>query len=926
MADNAFWTGSDFWIGDLPLNYIDDNGCRWMVHDVDGWWELPPPELPDDSRPYSDDGDYYVSGRYAPRIITISGRVLPPASGGSRAAVTDARDRLNNTLNSVRRTFVFKVDEPGYSKQADVQIASKPEMTINDYKNHLEFSIQMKASDPRKYSSELHSIANTLFLGTKEGRMYPRAMYYRFNNPNGDNILNVINDGNYPTYGVIRLSGPITSPKLHHTEQNKFIQINDVLGIGEFVDINLRNRTVKMNGKQFKRSSITTTSSWFNLAPGENTLVFTGNQHIPPVEGKQYAVNQAINPSFESARTNSSNIIRTNLFHTPEPTSTQNMKLTSNNGQITNYGTASSNPTGGSVLRTVTRFTINPRNESYDFKINLHNGSLPVKKSTKYSYSFYIKSDTEVTVQPALYWSSTEPDWDPGGAVLLKPGEWQRVTMESESGPTDVHVTPSFLVWKGDDTEYFHLWGAQLEESPHVTPYFSGASTAPNKYRWAGEAYNSVSYEYGDKYNLTIYGSETVPFNSVAWKQARNTVDDSDNAGHVVGVSTQTGGHIENTSFIVPSSETGSGNNIIDVGSQGLESGKTYTAMAEIIVPEAMRGVYDEVSTINYSTNPTPLEDFSTNWKASREEDSLEFVSVDGANGDHVRIYVDDWETPINGTGIEYSQDAGEIPANSVITVSGMVKSNRQYPVQPVVRWYNGNTLMRETKGEIVQTTLDNQWVSAPVQTNTPYAFTRMTFTAQIVNINQASMWSRYDFFDMKSILIIEGEDETGFFDGNTPDSDTETYIWNNLVGRSTSTKLTLEGGEDSLHEYARSLVFFTMDGPSISEINTESVVMDQAPNAPGEYQLKIEFTTPDDSFFTPMFVSLWNGSPASSDLVYFDNFMIVEGSYEGKYFDGGSADASWNGTAHHSTSTQSEVEEVPEAEALIQYRSAWIS
>lgn len=927
MVDNAFWNGSDFWIGDHPLNYVDANGCRWMVHDVDGWWELPPPELSDDSRPYSDDGDYYTSGRYGARVITITGRILPPVLGG-RSAVTDARDRLNDTLNSVRKPFVFVVDEPGHSKQANVQIVSKPDMTINDYKNHLEFTIQMKASDPRKYSKELHNIANTLSTSSTQGRAYPRNFYYSFGAITSDSVLHARNDGNYHSYGVLRVSGPVRNPRLYHVEQNKFLQINETIATDSFIDINLRTRTIKLNGKQFKRSALSTDSSWFTLGPGENSIRFTGTQHIPAVEGRQAARNLALNPSWEYGVVNTSNVLSTNLFHTPAPSSTVNMKLTSNNGTITGLARVTDTPIDVSTY--VNRFTASSTSTTQHFKVNLHNGTIPVTQNSKYAYSFYIKSSVAVDVRPTLSWGTSPTAAEEGGTVRLKPNEWTRVSMIGSAGPSESTVTPSFLVLTGQTTGTFYLYGAMLEKSPYVNPYFDGSFTLkPRKYRWTGTAYNSTSQEYGDSFRVpaaTRYGATTVPFNTVAWRQARNTIDETDNAGSVVGVKPNSPTENDNLTFVVPSSEPGASGEIIEVMSQGLEAGKVYTAMVDVVVPERMKGSYEEEYRKNLATNPTPSESFPTYWSSMGFGDPISLIKSDAPNGDHVRASVKNDTTIINGSGLAYSQSKESIPDSSIITMSGMVKSNREFPIQPVIRWYNGNALVRESYGEIVYTNTQQQWVTATVTANSPQVFTRFTMSFYVTNINEVSTWSSYDFLDAKSIFIIEGEQGGEFFDGNTPESDTETNLWDGAVNQSSSTQIVKVGGEDSLHEYARSLVFFSMDGPSIAEINTDTVVLDTAPNAPGEYQLKIEFTTPEGGFFSPMFVSLWNGSPSPSDVVYYDNFLIVEGSYEGRYFDGSHSYATWDGTTNLSTSTQQAVTEIPEAEALIQYRSAWIS
>lgn len=743
MTDYSFWNESDFWIGDLPLNSIDENGCMWMIQDVTGWWELPPPEIPDDERPYSDDGDYYVSGRYASRTITIQGRIIPPATA-NRMVVTDARDRLSSTLNSVRKTLVFKVMEPRHPKQANVQINAVPTMEINDQYNHVEFKIQFKASDPRKYSAELHNISAQLTGDTVWGRRYPKQFYYTYGDAPADGTIYAKNDGDYHTYGVIRISGPVTDPSLYHVESNSNLKFDIVLGSDDFLDVNLRARTVRLNGKQFKRSSLTTDSKWFTLGPGENSIKFNGTQHITAKEAKEEADNQALNPSFD--------------------------------------------------------------------------------------YSLQID-------------------------------------------------------------------------------------------------------------NISTYGSSLIPFQTEVRRVIRSAVADIDKLGYVAGVEPSTGIGSSNLTFAVPSADispdTGESRDeaimdrIVDIGVQGLMPNTTYTAMVEAVVDKEFIGNYDEIETKNYAINPTPNTSFSSYWESFGFSSSLSLKGTEDSPSDgFVRVQVMDDETKIHSSGITYRQDKKDIPAASKTQLSMIVRTNRSVPLQPVVRWYNGTSMVRESYGSSVVPDEVDQWVGLVVDATSPQVFTRIEFSVEMSQVDSETTWSRFDYFEAKSLMIQVGEEPTTeFFDGYTLDTNLELHSWEGTTGLSESIRIERIGGETSLHEYAMSLVFFTLssDNNSISGIDPETVVIDSAPNAVGEYQLRIVFTTGPD-FFTNSFVSLWNGSPSSEDEIFFDKFAIIEGDYDGKYFDGSYTDAYWTGSAQLSQSHQNQVVGVPESEALIQYRSAWIS
>ena len=63
-------SAEDVIINDTPLNTINESdSVAWIVTDLDGWWGLPDVEVPDDPRPFSQDGSYYTTGRFAARSI-----------------------------------------------------------------------------------------------------------------------------------------------------------------------------------------------------------------------------------------------------------------------------------------------------------------------------------------------------------------------------------------------------------------------------------------------------------------------------------------------------------------------------------------------------------------------------------------------------------------------------------------------------------------------------------------------------------------------------------------------------------------------------------------------------------------------------------------------------------------------------------------
>jgi len=73
----GFCLSEDINVNGLLLNHRDDNNTLWLCTGIEGWWTLPPSEIPEVPKPYWD-GALLTTGRYQTRIITITGLFLPP--------------------------------------------------------------------------------------------------------------------------------------------------------------------------------------------------------------------------------------------------------------------------------------------------------------------------------------------------------------------------------------------------------------------------------------------------------------------------------------------------------------------------------------------------------------------------------------------------------------------------------------------------------------------------------------------------------------------------------------------------------------------------------------------------------------------------------------------------------------------------------
>jgi len=154
--DRPYITGlkleQDVILGNLVLNRIEDDSSKttyktiWVCTDIEGWWELPEPEVPDIARGL-DDGSYDVRGRWRARTLTLKGTILPP----NRDVAAAAREELNEALDLVYNGAWLRVKEDPM-RTAYVRLVGKPVITNTNARGRMEFTAQLRAGDPRKYS------------------------------------------------------------------------------------------------------------------------------------------------------------------------------------------------------------------------------------------------------------------------------------------------------------------------------------------------------------------------------------------------------------------------------------------------------------------------------------------------------------------------------------------------------------------------------------------------------------------------------------------------------------------------------------------------------------------------------------------------------------------------------------------------------
>lgn len=247
---------SDVALGDLVLNYIDENNVIWVCTDIEGWWTQPDPEIPEYGKGWGD-GSYDASGRWQARQITLSGVFLPP----SPDYVTQARNTLVGATSLVRTGAWLRTSESP-TKASYVRLSGRPEILTVNPKGRTEFSIGLRAADPIKYSwNENDELGKGYELVTLTDKT----------------STTIVNNGNIAVGCLFKVVGPLDSPAvIRNTTTSQTMNVLESQTVAQTLEIDTYERSVSLNGDfTGVRSRLDIVPNWIRLDPGPNVISFT---------------------------------------------------------------------------------------------------------------------------------------------------------------------------------------------------------------------------------------------------------------------------------------------------------------------------------------------------------------------------------------------------------------------------------------------------------------------------------------------------------------------------------------------------------------------------------------------------------------------------------------------------------------------------
>lgn len=142
------------------------------------------------------------------------------------------------------------------------------------------FQVQVVCEDPRIYTPNPISAEVTLGTTVVTGRAYNKSYNYGYGPPSTIEKAFLVLGGNRLQPGVIRIYGPINNAVILHEEYAATMTLAHNIANGDYVDIDLNNRTVKSSGGSNIRGKLSLSGNWYLLQPGNNTFSFSGSSTL----------------------------------------------------------------------------------------------------------------------------------------------------------------------------------------------------------------------------------------------------------------------------------------------------------------------------------------------------------------------------------------------------------------------------------------------------------------------------------------------------------------------------------------------------------------------------------------------------------------------------------------------------------------------
>ncbi|SFO82232.1 Phage tail protein [Amycolatopsis arida] len=294
-------------------NVRDDAGVQWILTKENGFWGSPGTNAALSSR-LARHGVYRSPGWKKQRTITLTGRAYAHDHTALRQAEATVLGLLADPTQPGALTCYSEIGALTCDVHLDDEILCTPVEVASE--PGFEFSLQLVAPDPAKYSIERQEMSTGLARDAGDGLDFTRVvqpdsnqgLYFgvgadddglTFGTSNASGFMRLTNRGTAPSIPIYILHGPLTTPTI--TAGTATLRYNGALAPGEYVVIDPAAPSVLLGGTAERRHLLNPAQfSGFAIPPasaqGEPGVLTVGLTHNGPVLDSGY-----VTASFRAA-------------------------------------------------------------------------------------------------------------------------------------------------------------------------------------------------------------------------------------------------------------------------------------------------------------------------------------------------------------------------------------------------------------------------------------------------------------------------------------------------------------------------------------------------------------------------------------------------------------------------------------------------
>jgi hypothetical protein len=144
--------------------------------------------------------------------------------------------------------------------------------------------IDMTMPDPLWYGDVQHGRLSAPIAA--DGLVFPVVFPITFGNEGSPGAATIRNTGTWRSDRLsLRINGPVTAPKVTHVDAQAELSFDIRLEEGDYLDVDMLDRTVTLNGTANRGGVLMPGSKWFGLEVGDNEIQFraelgTGNVDV----------------------------------------------------------------------------------------------------------------------------------------------------------------------------------------------------------------------------------------------------------------------------------------------------------------------------------------------------------------------------------------------------------------------------------------------------------------------------------------------------------------------------------------------------------------------------------------------------------------------------------------------------------------------